>query len=753
MKLLVFTSAGDNSNFNVEWYNKNKNFDIITYYYMDNQEIFNKYKNISKFIIKRKGSKFQNLFHFFNNYRNLYDNYDYFFILDDDIIFENGYKDIERIFNLTIEYKLELSSPCFYKDSIVSHEITKKKSNTFLNYTNFVEVTCPLIKKNCLTNFLNVFDEKLIGWGIDFLLSQVICTNSNTGIFHCINCLNPSLEYKNIKFRENTLVKNFSNEDKCWYNYCDERNFKKRINMKSYKKIRSFNSKYPFLYINLKKSLNRNKHIIKEFKKYKITNYKRIEGINGNKIEELKKYSVFSENLISKKSKSESSKNNYLSNSEMGCFLSHLISLEYFINNFKEEYCFICEDDFSFDIIEYLDDDINNIINDLKEKKNEFFNLAPIFPKDLKNINNIHQFNRYFKKYWGTSCLLISKRQANKVLQFYKYENKLVNFNIHKLPYDDSININFKITSFPLFVNKIFDSEITNNILHNKFHKENREYIVGLWNFKNKKKGNNVKEVNLFDFLKDFKNNKIIFIPTKGDLDNYILNYSIINIFNILGIKYVIENGNKIFKNEILFYGGGSNFNKDNKMNKKSIINNIKENKIIILPQTIIKTNLFDEIDCEYISNITIFCRELKTYEYLNSIKENHPNFYKIFLCKDLSFFITIPDFYFDFKNNQENVLICFEKKNVKDNDNFPFINKPKSQKIMTREKIEDFYFKMINKINNFKIIKTDRILVAILGALLNKEIHLYEYENNNYLFNYSLKKNKNIKFFDKINF
>jgi GR25 family glycosyltransferase involved in LPS biosynthesis len=751
MKLLVFTSAGDNSTFNIDWYDKNKKFDIITYYYMDNQEIFNKYKKISKFIIKRKGSKFQNLLHFFNNYKDLFDSYDYFFILDDDLVFENGYKDIERMFNLTIEYKLDLSSPCFYKDSIVSHEITRKEPNIFLDYTNFVEVTCPLVKKESLTKFLNVLDEKLIGWGIDFLLSQIICTNNNTGIFHCINCLNPTLHSKNIKLRENTLVKNFSNEDKYWYNYCDERQFKKRINIHSYKKIRGFNIKYTFLYINLKKHSNRNNHIINEFKKYKITNYKRIEGINGNNIEELKKYCVFSENLISKYSKSEKWTNKYLSNGEMGCFLSHLISLEYFVNNLDDDYCFICEDDFSFDTVDYLDDNIDNIINDLKTKKNEFFNLAPIFPKDLRKINNIHQFNTYFNNFWGTSCLLISKKEAKKILKFYKFKNRLVNFDIHTLPYDESINLQFNITTFPLFVNKIFESSITNNISHNNFHKENRKYILDLWNFE--KKENNIEEINLFHFLKGFKNDKIIFIPTKGDLDNYILNYSIINIFNVLELTYVIENGDNIFKNEILIYGGGSCFKNNNKMNKKSIINNYINNKIIILPQTIINTDIFDNIDCEYLSNITIFCRELQSYNYLNNIKINNPNFYNIYLCRDLSFFITIHDYYLDYKNDKEKVLICFENKNVKDNNNFPFITKPKGQRIITKEKIEYFYFKMINTINNYTIIKTDRILVAILGALLNKKIYLYKCDDNIHVYDYSLKKYINIQLFDIINF
>ena len=113
MKNLVFTSAGNNTNFDKLWFYKNKiNYDIIVYYYEDDEKIFNKYKNISKLIVKNKGSKFQNFYHFYLNYIDVLNEYEYFFILDDDIIFENNYEDINRMFKLAKNYKKQ-SNSCF----------------------------------------------------------------------------------------------------------------------------------------------------------------------------------------------------------------------------------------------------------------------------------------------------------------------------------------------------------------------------------------------------------------------------------------------------------------------------------------------------------------------------------------------------------------------------------------------------------------------------------------------------------------
>ena len=61
----LFSSVGDNTNFDELYTGNIINYDIYIIYYGNNETIFNKYKSKVKFIEKRKGSKFQ-IFKYFS---------------------------------------------------------------------------------------------------------------------------------------------------------------------------------------------------------------------------------------------------------------------------------------------------------------------------------------------------------------------------------------------------------------------------------------------------------------------------------------------------------------------------------------------------------------------------------------------------------------------------------------------------------------------------------------------------------------
>jgi len=168
-KNIIFTSAGDNTNFYNNWIGDNQNYDIWVIYYGGNDKKYNLYKNKVKFIDKRKGSKFQNFNYVWNKYYNELNNYNHFFILDDDIIFDS-YNDINKMFNLATEYNSWVISPTFKIDgsSKISHKITKSQNNTLLRYVNFIEVNVPLFNNYAINKFMKYYDDILIGWGIDF---------------------------------------------------------------------------------------------------------------------------------------------------------------------------------------------------------------------------------------------------------------------------------------------------------------------------------------------------------------------------------------------------------------------------------------------------------------------------------------------------------------------------------------------------------------------------------------------------------
>ena len=134
---MIFTSAGDNTDFVKLWCSKDKqNYDIYVFYYGKNSDNFTLYEQNVIHIERSSGSKFQNFYKFWNKYPEVINEYDRFFILDDDIEIRSN--DINNMFNLSREYNLDICAPSFTHESKISHEVTKHRPNIFLSYTNFV---------------------------------------------------------------------------------------------------------------------------------------------------------------------------------------------------------------------------------------------------------------------------------------------------------------------------------------------------------------------------------------------------------------------------------------------------------------------------------------------------------------------------------------------------------------------------------------------------------------------------------------
>ena len=198
---MVFTSAGDNTEF-IKWWctdKENQQYDIYVFYYGKSDENFKVYESHVKHIEKSEGSKFQNFYKFWTQYPDIINNYDRFFILDDDI--EITSKDINEMFKLSNEYNLEICGPSFSKESHVSHPITKHIPILILSYTNYVEVNVPLFTRSALDNLMKWYDPILIGWGIDILYiwANGLDKNKSYAIIHKIQCKNPHSKEKKIK--------------------------------------------------------------------------------------------------------------------------------------------------------------------------------------------------------------------------------------------------------------------------------------------------------------------------------------------------------------------------------------------------------------------------------------------------------------------------------------------------------------------------------------------------------------------------
>jgi len=212
---MVFSSVGDNTIFYRNWESKLMNYDIYIIYYGDNDILFKKYEQFVKFAEKRKGSKFQNFKYFYDKYPEIIEDYDQFFILDDDILID-AYS-INQMFDISNKYKLKICAPSFSESSKISWDITKHIPNAILSYTNFVEVNCPLFSIDALHNLMRYLHYGLIGWGIDILMiwANGLYNTNKYAIIHKITCINPT-----VKDRELNKIAHVNIRNKLWEDYC-----------------------------------------------------------------------------------------------------------------------------------------------------------------------------------------------------------------------------------------------------------------------------------------------------------------------------------------------------------------------------------------------------------------------------------------------------------------------------------------------------------------------------------------------------
>jgi hypothetical protein len=210
-KHLVFTSAGDRANLGC-WLKGDRNFDIWVNYY-GNEE--NRYKDQSDFYTSIKGGKFSNLHYVYQHWKDILNHYQAILVMDDDLIIDGS--SISRLFGLREEYDLWLLQPAFNPRGKVSHSMTRVNPLTFMRYTNFVEMTCPLFRKDKLDNFMKVYNPVLIGYGVDYWYMDILGPDieGKVVIVDAITCINPHDWIKGSP-REIDILQSTSDRIKVW---------------------------------------------------------------------------------------------------------------------------------------------------------------------------------------------------------------------------------------------------------------------------------------------------------------------------------------------------------------------------------------------------------------------------------------------------------------------------------------------------------------------------------------------------------
>lgn len=186
-KHLVFTSAGDHSNLDA-WLTGERDFDLWVAYYGDRPGAL---REQADWYLCRRGAKFQNLHYCYSRWQALLSRYDAIMVMDDDILIDAT--GITRLFEIQRQFDLWALQPAFRQSGKISWDITRVRPTAKLRYTNFIEMTCPLFRREKLDEFMQVYDPQIVGYGEDwwFLQSMGPDLTNRVAVVDEFTCVNP----------------------------------------------------------------------------------------------------------------------------------------------------------------------------------------------------------------------------------------------------------------------------------------------------------------------------------------------------------------------------------------------------------------------------------------------------------------------------------------------------------------------------------------------------------------------------------
>lgn len=253
----------------------------------------------------------------------------------------------------------------------------------------------------------------------------------------------------------------------------------KSLNLKDIMNYHTQNKKYlknnnnkinlPIYYINLDRSIKRNKFMKKQFDIFDIKDVTRVSAIDGNKLNN--NYFI----------------NNYpdMSKSEIGCTLSHIKAIRTAYEN-NQEYAVIMEDDNIFYLIPYWVITLAQIIS-IAPSDWEIIKLFNCTNKLDNVINNFFIKHNSLKPSYSTLAYIINKKGMEKILNKSYSNGKMLikhHNNILKGTADQYIHglVNTYDIAYPLFLSGDHILQSTIHIDHEESHINRTNEILKFYN-------------------------------------------------------------------------------------------------------------------------------------------------------------------------------------------------------------------------------------------------------------------------------
>ena len=185
---LLFTSAGDHSNV-AQWL-PGRRYDVMVVYYGDRDDY--EWKDKVDIFRRNKDCKFCNIQHAHEQEPELFNKYSAVAVFDDDIqITPDG---LNRLFQIREWYDLWITTPAMlpqYHRWYSSLRAEPHESRVRL--IPFVEMDCPLFRKDKLWAFLETFNRSVKGWGTDIWYTEFFGTEllRHQAVVDCVTAINP----------------------------------------------------------------------------------------------------------------------------------------------------------------------------------------------------------------------------------------------------------------------------------------------------------------------------------------------------------------------------------------------------------------------------------------------------------------------------------------------------------------------------------------------------------------------------------
>jgi hypothetical protein len=174
--------VGDGETY-LSWLNSNTKADFFVVYYGSDLVNYERLKQLARFsFLDQSPSKFAKIYRYFSENQQLFTQYEYIWLPDDDIWITS--KELNSFFQYAISKDLLISQPSVIGFG-VRNQFKEHKQEIEIMYSDWVEGMAPFFNAKVLETCLETFSKSQTGWGIDHVWAALIsCPRDRIAIVH-----------------------------------------------------------------------------------------------------------------------------------------------------------------------------------------------------------------------------------------------------------------------------------------------------------------------------------------------------------------------------------------------------------------------------------------------------------------------------------------------------------------------------------------------------------------------------------------